>query len=75
VAAGLATLGTDPRAVGQVWHLPGPETVTTRAVLDLVSAEVGHTVGVRDVPRFALRALGLVKPLMRGVGRDVLRVR
>jgi nucleoside-diphosphate-sugar epimerase len=30
IAAGLATLGTDEGAVGQVWHLPGPETVTTR---------------------------------------------
>ena len=31
IAVGLATLGTDARAVGEVWHLPGPETVTTRA--------------------------------------------
>jgi nucleoside-diphosphate-sugar epimerase len=30
IAAGLATLGTDARAAGQVWHLPGPQTVTTR---------------------------------------------
>ena len=30
IAAGLATLGTDERAVEGVWHLPGPETVTTR---------------------------------------------
>jgi nucleoside-diphosphate-sugar epimerase len=65
VAAGLATLGTDERAVGQVWHLPGPETVTTRTVLDLVAAQVGHHVGIRNVPKIALRALGLVNPLMR----------
>ena len=67
IAAGLATLGTDERAVGQVWHLPGPETVTTRAVLDLVAAEVGHPVAVRSVPPLALRAMGLVSPLMRGL--------
>jgi hypothetical protein len=36
IAAGLATLGTDARAVGQVWHLPGPATGTTRALLDLL---------------------------------------
>ena len=65
IAAGLATLGTDARAVGQVWHLPGPATVTTRALLDLVAAEVGHPVGVRSVPKLAVRALGLVNPLMR----------
>ena len=65
IAAGLATLGTDARAAGQVWHLPGPATVTTRALLDLVAAEVGHAVGVRSVPKPALRALGLVNPMLR----------
>jgi nucleoside-diphosphate-sugar epimerase len=67
IAAGLATLGTDDRAAGQVWHLPGPATVTTRALLDLVAAEVGHPVAVRNVPPLALRAMGLVSPLMRGL--------
>ena len=67
IAAGLATLGTDERAAGQVWHLPGPQTVTTRALLDLVAAEVGHPVAVRNVPPLVLRAMGLVSPLMRGL--------
>jgi nucleoside-diphosphate-sugar epimerase len=65
IAAGLATLGRDERAVGQIWHLPGPETVTTRAVLDLLATDVGRPVGVRNVPKLAMRALGLVNPLMR----------
>ena len=65
VAAGLATLGTDERAAGQVWHLPGPETVTTRALLDLVAAQVNHPVGIRNLSKLAMRALGLVNPLMR----------
>jgi len=65
IAAGLATLGTDPRAAGQVWHLPGPQTVTTRALLDLVAGEVGHPVGIRSVPKLALRPLGLVNPMLR----------
>jgi nucleoside-diphosphate-sugar epimerase len=65
VAAGLATLGTDERAVGGVWHLPGPETATTRAVLDLIAGEVGHPVGLRSLPKLAVRALGLLNPLMR----------
>jgi nucleoside-diphosphate-sugar epimerase len=67
IAAGLATLGTDARAAGQVWHLPGPPTVTTRALLDLVAAQVGHRVGVRSVPKLAVRALGLASPMMRGL--------
>src|ERR1035437_6119377 len=67
IAAGLTTLGTDERAAGQVWHLPGPETVTTRAVLDLVAGQLGHQVGVRNLPPLVVRALGLVSPLMRSL--------
>ena len=65
IAAGLATLGTDERAVGGVWHLPGPETVTTRQLLELVAVDVGHPVAIRSMPKFLLRALGLVNPMMR----------
>jgi nucleoside-diphosphate-sugar epimerase len=67
MAAGLATLGTDPRAIGEVWHLPGPETVTTEALLDLVALDVGHSVGVRTMPEMLLRTLGVVSPMMRGL--------
>jgi nucleoside-diphosphate-sugar epimerase len=67
IAAGLATLGTDPRAAGQVWHLPGPPTGTTRALLDLIAGQVGHQVGVRSLPKPAVRALGLVNPALRGL--------
>jgi nucleoside-diphosphate-sugar epimerase len=65
IAAGLATLGSDERALGGVWHLPGPETVTTRALLELVSNNVGHPVDVRSIPKLAVRALGLFNPMMR----------
>jgi nucleoside-diphosphate-sugar epimerase len=67
IAAGLATLGTDARAAGQVWHLPGPQTVTTLALLDLVAGQVGHPVAVRSVNKPALRALGLINPTLRGL--------
>jgi nucleoside-diphosphate-sugar epimerase len=67
VAAGLATLGTDERAVDGVWHLPGPETVTTRQLLELIAAEVGHPVAIRSVPKLALRALGLFNPMIRAL--------
>ena len=65
IAAGLAALGTDGRAVGQVWHLPGPATGTTRALLDLLAGQVGHQVAVRSLPKLAVRALGLVNPVLR----------
>jgi len=67
IAEGLATLGTDARAIDEVWHLPGPETVTTRQILGLVAHEVGHPVGIRSVSKLAVRALGLVNPMMRAL--------
>lgn len=67
IAAGLATLGTDERAIGDVWHLPGPETVTTRHILEIIAGEVGHPVAVRTVPKLAVHALGLVNPMMRAL--------
>jgi nucleoside-diphosphate-sugar epimerase len=67
IARGLATLGTDERAADQIWHLPGPETVTTRQVLDLIADEVGHPVESRSVSKITLRALGLVNPVLRSM--------
>jgi nucleoside-diphosphate-sugar epimerase len=67
IAAGLATLGTEERAIDGIWHLPGPETVTTRQIFDLVAHEVGHPVGIRSVSKPAVRALGLVNPMMRAL--------
>lgn len=65
IAAGLATLGNDARAVGQVWHLPGPETVNTNELLALLGAEVGHEVAIRNLPVLLLRTLGLFNPMMK----------
>jgi nucleoside-diphosphate-sugar epimerase len=41
-AAGLVTLGLDPRAWGRVWHLPAASALTTRRFLHLVYAAAGH---------------------------------
>ena len=65
IAVGLATLGTEERAVGGVWHLPGPETVTTRQLFELLAGDVGHPVGVRNLPKLAVRVFGVFNPLLR----------
>jgi nucleoside-diphosphate-sugar epimerase len=65
IVAGLATLGSDPRAEGHVWHLPGPQTVSTRALLDLVAAQAGHPVAIRAMNKFALHGRGLINPVLR----------
>lgn len=67
IAAGLQTLGTDDRAVGHIWHLPGPETVSTNELLGLLGDEVGHEVSTRIMPVLLLRGLGLVSPMMKAL--------
>ena len=65
VARGLVTLGLRDEAMGEVWHLPGPETVTTREFLTMVFAETGHKPKVRSTGKPMLRVLGFFNPQIR----------
>ncbi len=60
----LAVLGTDERAVGQVWHVPNAPACTTRELVAMVAAEVGHAVKVTPTPKLLLQALGLLNPVV-----------
>jgi nucleoside-diphosphate-sugar epimerase len=65
IARGLVILGQRDEALGEVWHLPGPETVTTREFLTMVFAESGRAPDVRRVGKGTLRLLGFFKPQVR----------
>ncbi|MGD9704532.1 MAG: NAD(P)H-binding protein [Acidimicrobiia bacterium] len=65
VASGLATLGCDARASGQVWHLPIAETWTTREIIDHVYALAGATSRLFAARRTTLTLYGVIKPAMR----------
>lgn len=67
VAAGLVTLGTDPRAANQVWHLPANPAISTRAVIDQIAAHVGRPATLTRLPTWLLRGVGVVAPLLREV--------
>jgi len=67
VARGLMELGRHDEAFGRVWHLPVAAQVTTRELVETLAASVGKTVKVRQVPGWAIRAVGLVWPLMAAV--------
>jgi len=65
IARGLVTLGQRDEALGEVWHLPGPETVTTREFIAMVFAEAGHKPRVRRAGKGTLRLLGFFNPQTR----------
>jgi hypothetical protein len=68
VAATLATLGTDERALGRAWHVPSNPPRSQREALGDLAGVVGvHPVPVSGIPWPVLRAVGVVVPMMREV--------
>src|SRR5829696_3347092 len=65
IGRGLAVLGEREEALGQAWHLPSPETVTTRRFVETIFEEVGKPARVQAAPKILLRAMGLFNPGMR----------
>ena len=64
VAKGLAVLGTRPEAMGEIWHLPVSAQSTTRGLLDAIATAYGRPLKTRHVPRWVLRAMGLLMPTL-----------
>jgi nucleoside-diphosphate-sugar epimerase len=65
VGRGLVILGEREEALGRAWHLPSPETVTTRKFVEMIFEEVGKPARVQAAPKILLRALGLFNPPLR----------
>ncbi len=68
VAATLATLGTDERALGRAWHVPVTAARSLRQALGDLAAGMGlPPVPVTGIPWPVLRAMGLAAPMMREI--------
>jgi nucleoside-diphosphate-sugar epimerase len=65
IGKGLVVLGEREEALGQAWHLPSPETVTTREFVGTIFEEVGRPPRVQAAPKILLRAIGLFNPGIR----------
>jgi len=66
-AAGLVTLAQREEALGQVWHIPNAETVTTRRFVEMVFAQVGRPARIRPAPKIAITLMALFAPPMAAV--------
>lgn len=66
-AAGLVTLAQREESLGQVWHLPSAQTVTTRRFIEMVFAQVGRPARIRPAPKIAITLLALFAPPMAAV--------
>ena len=67
VARALVELGTRPEARGRAFHLPVAWSGTTRELVERAAGVLGREAKIRAVPRWAVRAAGLVVPLARSL--------
>jgi nucleoside-diphosphate-sugar epimerase len=65
IGKALAILGERDEALGQSWHIPSPETITTREFLARVFQEAGQPFKVMTATKPLLMVMGLFNPPMR----------
>ena len=70
IGQALVILGERDEALGQVWHIPSPRTVTPREFIRLAAEAAGQQARIFGLPRLMLPLLGLVIPAMRGIGEN-----
>lgn len=68
IAAGLVTLGEEPKADGYAWHLPVGPPVTGTAFLDLVWAAAGGRPKSAAMGRGMQRLIGAFNPIVKELG-------
>ncbi|NJL41501.1 MAG: NAD(P)H-binding protein [Leptolyngbyaceae cyanobacterium SM1_4_3] len=61
----LVMLGEHPEALGQIWHVPNAETVTTRQFLTLAFQQAGHPPAMKGMGKFMMQLGGLFIPEAR----------
>ena len=67
IGKGLVILGEREEALGRAWHLPSPETLTTRQFVEMIFEEVGKPARVQAAPKILLRVMGLFNPGLREI--------
>ncbi len=67
IGENLVRLGERDDALGRIWHLPSPETRTTREVVALVYQAAGTKPRLKVTPAWQMRALGLVNRTVREI--------
>jgi nucleoside-diphosphate-sugar epimerase len=64
-ARALLDVASAEDALGQIWHIPHAPALPIRDVLAQVYELAGQPLKVQVMPRWVVKALGLVMPIMR----------
>ncbi len=71
IGKALVILGAREEALGQVWHLPNPETVTTRQFVEMIGSVLEKPIKIQATPKLLLQAIGIFSPTLREVAEMV----
>lgn len=66
-ASALVTLAQREEALGEIWHVPSAETVTTRQFIDMVFRQIQRPTRLKPVPKIMIALLALFIPPVRAV--------
>ena len=66
-ARGLITLGTAPRAAGEIWHIPPNGSPTGRELIEMAFAAAGTEPKIGVYPRWMMRVVALFSRDMREI--------
>jgi nucleoside-diphosphate-sugar epimerase len=64
-ANGLITLGDREEALGEIWHVPSAETISTRQFIEMVYSEAGQETKIRAGTRIPLFFMSLFDSKMK----------
>ncbi|HXX76930.1 MAG TPA: SDR family oxidoreductase [Ktedonobacteraceae bacterium] len=67
IGKGLVMLGERDEALGQAWHLPSAQTITTRQFIEMIFTETAYPARVQAIPNLLLKTLAAFNPMMREV--------
>ncbi|RME01215.1 MAG: NAD-dependent epimerase/dehydratase family protein, partial [Calditrichaeota bacterium] len=64
-ARALVLLGERDEAVGEVWHVPSAETLTTRQFVEMIYREAGNPPRLQAAPSWLIGLMAWFNPIMR----------
>ncbi|MEP7286618.1 MAG: NAD-dependent epimerase/dehydratase family protein [Chloroflexota bacterium] len=67
VARAMVILGDAENALGQIWHVPNADTLTTRQYIEQIFAEIGKPAKIAAAPKPILWLMGRFSPVIKEV--------
>jgi nucleoside-diphosphate-sugar epimerase len=65
IGKALVVLGERDEALGKAWHLPNPETVTTRQIVEMIYKKLDYPLKIKSASRGLIRMIGIFNPVVR----------